>query len=243
LDAIARCETFPHSGENRLDKYWTPFKLALQPQSHGKVKSHAVDALSRLVGHKLLKGSLLVSPETIIKQGENVASNPQSQASQGRLSALTDYLSRSAGFSSKFGDSHLDVLDFSKWDAFIHSEDTLPRLEPTHTLIDQIIHSICTCFPISSNQPPQDAELLHLAVLKVLLTIMTCPSIEVHGASLIKILTTCFHIHVFTKNAILGTTAKASLTQIMNIVLSRMERVALTQVISYLLSKFFAMYG
>ena len=123
-----------------------------------------------------------------------------------------------------------DILDFSNWDSFILSNDTLSPMHPTPCLIDDIIHAICTCFSSSSLQD----EGIHLSIVKVLLTLLTSSQIEVHSQSLIKVLLTCFYIHSHSKIEVNCVTAKASLTQIVNSVTQRMERIALNNVFNFI---------
>ncbi len=46
---------------------------------------------------------------------------------------------------------------------------------------------------------------------------------EVHEASLLLAVRSCFHIHLITKNAVNKTTAKAALTQMLSVINQRME--------------------
>ena len=67
-------------------------------------------------------------------------------------------------------------------------------------------------------------------MVKALLTIITAPSCEVHDVSLLRAVQTCFNIFLFSKNVVNQVTAKASLTQIVNLVFQRMERYAVSVV-------------
>ncbi len=60
-------------------------------------------------------------------------------------------------------------------------------------------------------------------MIKALLTSITSLQCEVHGASLLLAVRSCFHIHLMTKNPSIKTTAKAALTQMVNVVNQRME--------------------
>lgn len=52
---------------------------------------------------------------------------------------------------------------------------------------------------------------------------ITSQNCEVHEASLLLAVRSCFHIHLITKNLVNKTTAKAALTQILSIVFFKME--------------------
>jgi brefeldin A-inhibited guanine nucleotide-exchange protein len=60
-------------------------------------------------------------------------------------------------------------------------------------------------------------------VIKALLTAITSLNCEVHGASLLLSIRACFHIDLMTKNAIIKVTAKGALTQMINVIIQRME--------------------
>jgi hypothetical protein len=60
-------------------------------------------------------------------------------------------------------------------------------------------------------------------VIKALLTSITSLQCEVHGASLLLAVRSCFHIHLMSKNLSIKTSAKAALTQMVNVVNQRME--------------------
>ena len=65
---------------------------------------------------------------------------------------------------------------------------------------------------------------MQLQVIKALLTAVTCSTCDVHGTSLLLAVRACYHIHLVSKNAVNKATAKATLTQMLNIVFQRMEQ-------------------
>ncbi|KAI8810188.1 hypothetical protein BJ742DRAFT_676132, partial [Cladochytrium replicatum] len=99
-----------------------------------------------------------------------------------------------------------------------------PQLPSNPYLIDEIIHTVCTSF----NGFQSDTESsVQLQVLKVLLTAVTSTGCcEVHEISLLKVVQTCFNIHIHSRSSINSATAKATLTQMVNLIFSRMERYA-----------------
>ena len=56
-----------------------------------------------------------------------------------------------------------------------------------------------------------------------MLTAVTSTKLEVHGSSLLLSLRSCFHIHLISKNVANKTTAKAALTQMLDVINQRME--------------------
>ncbi len=84
------------------------------------------------------------------------------------------------------------------------------------TLMDVIVETVAKC-------SEEYDDIVHVQVIKLLLMTLTSKNCEVHGASLLLAVRSCFHIHLISKNPANKTTAKAALTQIMSVVFNRME--------------------
>ncbi|XP_033116486.1 brefeldin A-inhibited guanine nucleotide-exchange protein 1-like [Anneissia japonica] len=93
--------------------------------------------------------------------------------------------------------------------------------DPTKKLIDRIVETICGCF-IGT----QTDEGVQLQIIKALLTAVTSPTCEVHEGTLLHVVRTCYNIYLASKNLINQTTAKATLTQMLNVIFIRMEQQA-----------------
>ncbi|XP_071835614.1 brefeldin A-inhibited guanine nucleotide-exchange protein 1-like isoform X2 [Apostichopus japonicus] len=89
---------------------------------------------------------------------------------------------------------------------------------PGKRLIDRIIETICGCF-IGT----QTDEGVQLQIIKALLTAVTSPTCDVHEGTLLHVVRTCFNIYLASKNLVNQTTAKATLTQMLNVIFTRME--------------------
>uniref|UniRef100_A0A669P011 ADP ribosylation factor guanine nucleotide exchange factor 2 n=1 Tax=Phasianus colchicus TaxID=9054 RepID=A0A669P011_PHACC len=89
---------------------------------------------------------------------------------------------------------------------------------PGKRLIDRIVDTICNCF-----QGPQTDEGVQLQIIKALLTAVTSPYIEIHEGTVLQTVRTCYNIYLASKNLINQTTAKATLTQMLNVIFTRME--------------------
>jgi brefeldin A-inhibited guanine nucleotide-exchange protein len=85
-------------------------------------------------------------------------------------------------------------------------------------LIDTIVETICSCF-----SGPSTDEGIQLQIIKALLTLVTSQSCEVHEGSILLTVRTCYNIYLGSKNLVNQTTAKATLTQMLNVIFSRME--------------------
>jgi brefeldin A-inhibited guanine nucleotide-exchange protein len=85
-------------------------------------------------------------------------------------------------------------------------------------LIQRIIKTICSCF-----DGPNVDENVQLQIIKCLLTILTSPHIEVHEQILLLPIKTCYNIQISSSNQINQASARATLTQIINTVLARLE--------------------
>ncbi|XP_075439890.1 brefeldin A-inhibited guanine nucleotide-exchange protein 1 isoform X2 [Ascaphus truei] len=95
---------------------------------------------------------------------------------------------------------------------------------PGKKLIDRIIETICGCF-----QGPQTDEGVQLQIIKALLTAVTSQQIEIHEGTVLQAVRTCYNIYLASKNLINQTTAKATLTQMLNVIFARMENQALQE--------------
>ncbi|XP_070554844.1 brefeldin A-inhibited guanine nucleotide-exchange protein 1-like isoform X2 [Ptychodera flava] len=95
---------------------------------------------------------------------------------------------------------------------------------PGKKLIDRIIETICGCFVGT-----QTDEGVQLQIIKALLTAVTSTTCEVHEGSLLQAVRTCYNIYLASKNLINQTTAKATLTQMLNVIFSRMEQQAIQE--------------
>uniref|UniRef100_A0A8C0KVY7 ARF guanine nucleotide exchange factor 1 n=1 Tax=Canis lupus dingo TaxID=286419 RepID=A0A8C0KVY7_CANLU len=105
---------------------------------------------------------------------------------------------------------------------------------PGKKLIDRIIETICGCF-----QGPQTDEGVQLQIIKALLTAVTSQHIEIHEGTVLQAVRTCYNIYLASKNLINQTTAKATLTQMLNVIFARMENQAYTSVKSDIFACFF----
>uniref|UniRef100_A0A4W4GET8 SEC7 domain-containing protein n=1 Tax=Electrophorus electricus TaxID=8005 RepID=A0A4W4GET8_ELEEL len=95
---------------------------------------------------------------------------------------------------------------------------------PGKKLIDRIMETICGCF-----QGPQTDEGVQLQIIKALLTAVTSQHIEIHEGTVLQAVRTCYNIYLASKNLINQTTAKATLTQMLNVIFARMENQALQE--------------
>ena len=89
---------------------------------------------------------------------------------------------------------------------------------PDKLLIDSIVETICGCF-----HGPNTDDGVQLQIIKALLTTVTSQSCQVHEGSILLAVRTCYNIYLGSKNLINQTTAKATLTQMLNVIFSRME--------------------
>uniref|UniRef100_A0A672QSX9 ARF guanine nucleotide exchange factor 1 n=1 Tax=Sinocyclocheilus grahami TaxID=75366 RepID=A0A672QSX9_SINGR len=117
----------------------------------------------------------------------------------------------------------LDCLQ--KLIAYGHLTGSAPdNTTPGKKLIDRIIETVCGCF-----QGPQTDEGIQLQIIKALLTAVTSQHIEIHEGTVLQAVRTCYNIYLASKNLINQTTAKATLTQMLNVIFARMENQALQE--------------
>lgn len=92
-----------------------------------------------------------------------------------------------------------------------------PAGQPIRHLVDLVVETICNCKDDSH-------ENVQLQVIKALLTATTSNTIAVHDTSLLLAVRACYHIYLVSRNMVNRTTAKATLTQMLNVVFQRMEQ-------------------
>lgn len=63
---------------------------------------------------------------------------------------------------------------------------------------------------------------------QALLTAVTSQHIEIHEGTVLQAVRTCYNIYLASKNLINQTTAKATLTQMLNVIFARMENQAVS---------------
>lgn len=64
--------------------------------------------------------------------------------------------------------------------------------------------------------------------VQALLTAVTSPHIEIHEGTVLLTVRTCYNIYLASRNLINQTTAKATLTQMLNVIFTRMENQAVS---------------
>lgn len=69
---------------------------------------------------------------------------------------------------------------------------------------------------------------LSFFLFKALLTAVTSQHIEIHEGTVLQAVRTCYNIYLASKNLINQTTAKATLTQMLNVIFARMENQAVS---------------
>ncbi|KAF9982940.1 Brefeldin A-inhibited guanine nucleotide-exchange protein 1 [Mortierella antarctica] len=190
------------------EEYWVVFKLACAPSVSSKVKVLALDGLHKLIAHGKLTGD---SPLTL-PPATKTTPVPPSAVSRVKF----------ATFSELNDLSHIDCSDPTD-----HLVPNLPganTVGPDHypsppRLLDEIVHTICMTY----RGPGSVDDNVQLQIIKILLTLVTSTTCDVHHASLLKIIQTSCNIFCWAKSPILQATAKAGLTQMVNLVISKME--------------------
>ncbi|XP_043188621.1 brefeldin A-inhibited guanine nucleotide-exchange protein 1-like isoform X1 [Amphibalanus amphitrite] len=84
--------------------------------------------------------------------------------------------------------------------------------------IDRIVQTVCGCFTGAHTD-----EEVQLQILKAILTVLTSQYVEVHEGTVLQAVRTCYNIYLASKNIVYQTTAKATLTQVINVLFMRME--------------------
>ncbi|XP_060073399.1 brefeldin A-inhibited guanine nucleotide-exchange protein 1-like [Ylistrum balloti] len=125
--------------------------------------------------------------------------------------------------SSRIVNTALDCLQ--KLIAYGHLTGNTPdSTTPGKRLIDRIVETICGCF-----HGPQTDEGVQLQIIKALLTVETSNTCEIHEGTVLQTVRTCYNIYLASKNLVNQTTAKATLTQMLNVIFMRMENQAIQE--------------
>lgn len=74
-------------------------------------------------------------------------------------------------------------------------------------------------------------------LLQALLTVVTSQYVEVHEATILKAVKTCYNIYLASRNLVNQTTARATLTQMLNVIFTRMEMQAMEAEVAMVGSK------
>lgn len=111
----------------------------------------------------------------------------------------------------------LDCLQ--KLIAYGHLTGSIPdSTDPNKLLIVRIVETICSCF-----MGPQTDEGVQLQIIKALLTVMTSQHVEVHEGTVLLTIRTVYNVYLASRNLVNQTTARATLTQMINVIFARME--------------------
>ncbi|KAI8821421.1 uncharacterized protein EV422DRAFT_495953, partial [Fimicolochytrium jonesii] len=230
------------------DGYWAPFKIACHHNQPPRIREAALDCLQKLIAHNVLRGALPL--DAVVDQshtriptddGQGVpgtdndlsrldTSSPLPVVTDVPSDALPNDSASSGAAPSQAEPERPAPAPAANGTPAITARSTsllatgvgdTPHYPPNPYLIDEIIHTVCTTFSGS-----QGDDTVQLQVLKVLLTAVTSTACEVHQVSLLKVIQTCFNIHLNSRAPVNQMTAKASLTQMVNLIFSRMERYA-----------------
>ncbi|XP_066588136.1 brefeldin A-inhibited guanine nucleotide-exchange protein 1 [Prorops nasuta] len=155
-------------------------------------------------------------------QGEEVTSNalPQPKNDSNVITAEKYFLPFELACQSKSPRIVVTALDcLQKLIAYGHLTGNVPdSIEPDKLLIVRIVETICSCF-----MGPQTDEGVQLQIIKALLTVMTSQHVEVHEGTVLLTIRTVYNVYLASRNLVNQTTARATLTQMINVIFARME--------------------
>ncbi|XP_011641579.1 brefeldin A-inhibited guanine nucleotide-exchange protein 1 [Pogonomyrmex barbatus] len=155
-------------------------------------------------------------------QGEEMISNalPQPKSDSNVITAEKYFLPFELACQSKAPRIVVTALDcLQKLIAYGHLTGNVPdSTEPNKLLIVRIVETICGCFT-----GPQTDEGVQLQIIKALLTVMTSQHVEVHEGTVLLTIRTVYNVYLASRNLVNQTTARATLTQMINVIFTRME--------------------
>lgn len=154
--------------------------------------------------------------------GEEITSNalPLPKSDTNVISAEKYFLPFELACQSKSPRIVVTALDcLQKLIAYGHLTGNVPdSTEPNKLLIVRIVETICDCF-----MGPQTDEGVQLQIIKALLTVMTSQHVEVHERTVLQTIRTVYNVYLASRNLVNQTTARATLTQMINVIFARME--------------------
>lgn len=165
-------------------------------------------------------------------QGEETVSNalPQPRNDSNVISAEKYFLPFELACQSKSPRIVVTALDcLQKLIAYGHLTGNVPdSTDPNKLLIVRIVETICSCF-----MGPQTDEGVQLQIIKALLTVMTSQHVEVHEGTVLLTIRTVYNVYLASRNLVNQTTARATLTQMINVIFARMETQAVSLFFSF----------
>ncbi|XP_065352555.1 brefeldin A-inhibited guanine nucleotide-exchange protein 1 [Cloeon dipterum] len=180
--------------------------------------------------HSQLKRACEVALEDIRKELKNVDTDSASSAlplpkndAANIVSAEKYFLPFELACQSKGTRIVVTTLDcLQKLIAYGHlTGNIVDSTSPDKFLINRIVETVCGCFT-----GPNTDEGVQLQIIKALLTVVTSQHVQIHEASILLAVRTCYNIYLASKNMINQTTARATLTQMLNVIFARMEACA-----------------
>lgn len=169
-------------------------------------------------------------------QGEETISNalPQPNNDTNVISAEKYFLPFELACQSKSPRIVVTALDcLQKLIAYGHlTGNVSDSTDPNKLLIVRIVETICSCF-----MGPQTDEGVQLQIIKALLTVMTSQHVEVHEGTVLLTIRTVYNVYLASRNLVNQTTARATLTQMINVIFARMESQAEDETIQQQLNK------
>ncbi|KAI9298908.1 Sec7-domain-containing protein [Neoconidiobolus thromboides FSU 785] len=200
--------------ENIGDRYYKCYKLACQNWMPIKIQQSSLEVIQKLTAHGLLSGE------------ENWEYPKKEGSKEMRIDLALALKNGLNPFDSKFHceeENGLTAFELLWPNETIESKENKENKNKINSqyqykLIDDLINTICHCYIGSKTE-----EAIQVLVAQTLLTIFVNSAIKIHGVTLIKMVQTLINMTVYSTKPVIQTTSKAILTQMVNLVVSRME--------------------
>uniref|UniRef100_A0AAV1UUN7 SEC7 domain-containing protein n=1 Tax=Peronospora matthiolae TaxID=2874970 RepID=A0AAV1UUN7_9STRA len=204
-----------------LDVPFEPFLLACLTRS-AKLVAVALDCLEKFLAFGYLKDAGVAISNSVRRRLVQKVAAASSSSNPGRRPGFGLGLSLGSGISGTSGiDGTRAGLAAAtplsgECDVIGGAGDGAGSDDESVRVIDCIVDVACDC----SDHLDDNVQ---IQVLRVLLTAVTTPACEVHEQALLRAVRACYHVHLVSKSAMTRTVAKATLQQILSIVIQRME--------------------
>ena len=88
--------------------------------------------------------------------------------------------------------------------------------KPERKLMEKVIETIGECFDFEDDN-------VQIQIIKAFLTAVSSPICQIHERPLMNAIRACFNIYLISASAVTQMTAKATLSQMLNVIFQRLE--------------------
>ncbi|KXN70491.1 hypothetical protein CONCODRAFT_17574 [Conidiobolus coronatus NRRL 28638] len=200
------------------DRYYKVFQLGISTKMPIKIQQVTLDALHKLIAHNLLNGNESWEYNDSLFSN-TILSTRSTMVFDNGLINFDQY------FKATEVNDLLELHRVWPWNSDVPSTSSpVPKTKKGYKLIDDLVYSVCRCY----NGPKTD-ESIQIQVAQVLITLYASPCTSIHTVSLLHIIMTLLNMAIYSTKPSTLNVAKATMIQIVNLAVSRLEECHLRQ--------------